>query len=116
MEKNENSEYEMLKRSTEKTVNNSSEESTEKTSNNDSNNNLKGIISLVLGLITLFLHHLWYVAIITGILGIVFGVKANIHGNKNKKGKAGMILSIIGLSIMVAVYGIFAIIIILSEM
>ena len=30
MEKNENSEYEMLKRSTEKTVNNSSEESTEK--------------------------------------------------------------------------------------
>ena len=117
MEKNENSEYEMLKRSTEKTVNNSSDESTEKTSNNDSNNsNLKGIISLVLGLITLFLHHLWYVAIITGILGIVFGVKANIHGNKNKKGKAGMILSIIGLSIMVAVYGIFVIIIKLLKM
>ena len=116
MEKNENSEYEMLKRSTEKNVNNSSEESTEKTSNNDSNSNLKGIISLVLGLITLFLHHLWYVAIITGILGIVFGVKANIHGNKNKKGKAGMILSIIGLSIMVAVYGIFVIIIKLLKM
>ena len=116
MEKYENSEYEMLKKSTENTVKNSPEEVKETTVKNDSDNNLKGIVSLVLGLITLFLHHLWYVAIITGILGIVFGVKANIHGNKNKKGKAGMILSIIGLSIMVAVYGIFVIIIKLLKM
>lgn len=114
MEKYENSEYEMLKRTTENTIKNSPEETKTTTVKNDSNNNLKGIVSLVLGLITLFLHHLWYVSIITGILGIIFGVKSNIKGNKNKKGKAGMILSIIGLSIMLAVYGLFSIIIILS--
>ncbi len=114
MEKYENSEYEMLKKSTENTVKNSPEEVKETTVKNDSENNLKGIVSLVLGLITLFLHHLWYVAIITGIIGIVFGVKSNIKGNKNKKGKAGMILSIVGLAIMLAVYGLFSIIILLS--
>lgn len=114
MEKYENSEYEMLKKSTENIVKDSSEKTKRATVTSDDNSNLKGIVSLVLGLITLFLHHLWYVAIITGILAIVFGVKSNTKGNKNKKGKAGMILSIVGLSIMLAVYGIAVIFILLS--
>ena len=110
MEKYENSEYEMLKRSLENNnIQTSSIESKTKTKTKtvsiDENNNLKGIASLVLGLITLILHHLWFVAIITGIIGLVLGVKTNIKGNRNKKGKAGMILSIVGLSIMVAIYG-----------
>ena len=54
MEKYENSEYEMLKRTTENTIKNSPEETKTTTVKNDSNNNLKGIVSLVLGLITLF--------------------------------------------------------------
>ena len=115
MEKYENSEYEMLKKSTENTVKNSPEVASTETLKNDSNNNLKGIVSLVLGLITLILHHLWYVSIITGIIGIVLGVKSNTKGNKNKKGKAGMILSIIGLALMLAVYGFFLIVILLTS-
>ena len=112
MEKYENPEYEMLKNSTEHIV---QETSNKKKANTASDTaNLKGIASLVLGLITIVIYHLWYVSLITGILAIVFGVQSNIKGNKIKKGKAGMILGIVGLTLMLVVYGLATIIILVE--
>lgn len=113
MEKYENPEYEMLKNATEHTVQKTSADS-KNVKNPSDTANLKGIASLVLGIITVLASHLWYLSIITGILAIVLGVKSNTKGNKVKKGKAGMILGIIGLSFMVIVYGLATIIIILE--
>ena len=112
MEKYENPEYEMLKNSTEHIV---QETSNNKKANTPSDTaNLKGIASLVLGLITILINHLWYVSLITGILAIVFGVQSNIKGNKIKKGKAGMILGIVGLTLMLVIYGLATIIILVE--
>jgi hypothetical protein len=113
MEKYENPEYEMLKNSTEHIVQETSNNNKKANTPSDTAN-LKGIASLVLGLITIVINHLWYVSLITGILAIVFGVQSNIKGNKIKKGKAGMILGIIGLTLMLVVYGLATIIILVE--
>ena len=113
MEKYENPEYEMLKNATEHTVQKTSADS-KNVKNPSDTANLKGIASLVLGLITILINHLWYVSLITGILAIVFGVQSNIKGNKIKKGKAGMILGIVGLTLMLVIYGLATIVILVE--
>lgn len=110
----ENSEYEMLKKSTENNIQNSSRVATNEVKV-ENGTGLKGTVSLVLGIISLILCHLWFVSIPTGVIAIVLGAKSNRKGNKSKKGKAGMILGIVGLSLMLAAYGLFFIYILLYE-
>ena len=83
MENYENSEYEMLKRSTENNVQNSSAVKTNAATEPNDKANLKGLVSLVLGIVALALNHLWYVSLIAGIIAIVFGVQSNTKGNRN---------------------------------
>ena len=64
----------------------------------------KGVASLTLGLVCLVFNWFWYIALPTGILAIVLGAKAHKHFT-SKAGKAGVVLGIIGLSLMALVYG-----------
>lgn len=61
------------------------------------------IASLPLGIISILFNFFWYFSIPTGVLAIVFGVKA-IKKVGSKLGKAGMITGIIGLSLCVFIY------------
>lgn len=122
-----NNEYEMLKGATQHNNQNNYSEiqyntnsvATAQRPNNSFNaqdniKSIKGIASLVLGLITLLLFHFWFVALPTGILSIVLGVKSNKQ-RRDGKGKAGIVLSIIGLSIMALIYGICIILLIIEN-
>jgi hypothetical protein len=62
-----------------------------------------GVSSFVLGLISLFSTLFYYISLPTGVLAIVFGVKA-IKKTGSNLGKAGLILGIIGLCIMTFIY------------
>ena len=61
----------------------------------DNNNKyVMNICSLVLGIISIVTALFWYIALPTGILAIVFGVKS-ARKIGSKVGKAGMITGII---------------------
>ena len=62
-----------------------------------------GPAALTLGIISIVAMLFWYVSLPTGILAIIFGVKA-YKKEKAKLGRAGMILGIIGLSLVTLVY------------
>lgn len=61
------------------------------------------IVAFVCGLIALLANLFWYVALPTGVLAIVFGAKSS-RATASKLGKAGLILGIIGISLMVFAY------------
>ncbi len=69
----------------------------------EKNKNVMHICSLVLGIISIVFALFWYIALPTGILSIVFGVKS-AKKTGSKIGKAGMITGIIGLSLSVFMY------------
>lgn len=69
----------------------------------EKNKNVMHICSLVLGIISIVFALFWYIALPTGILSIVFGVKS-AKKTGSKIGKAGMITGIIGLSLTVFMY------------
>ena len=71
---------------------------------NDLNKKTKGysIASLVLGIISVALFWVWYLAIPCSILAIVFGVKVRKIEAENKFAKSGFILGIISASISAA--------------
>lgn len=81
----------------------------------DNNNKyVMHICSLVLGIISIVTALFWYIALPTGILAIVFGVKS-ARKIGSKVGKAGMITGIIGLSLCAFMYIGMILIIILSH-
>ena len=59
--------------------------------------------SLTLGIISILSALFWYVTLPTGILGLIFGVKS-YRQFRSKLGLAGLITSIIGLSLFVFIY------------
>ncbi|MBR3163535.1 MAG: hypothetical protein IKF17_05510 [Clostridia bacterium] len=61
------------------------------------------ISALVLGIISIVANFFWYIAIPTGILAIVFGVKS-IKRTESKMGKAGLITGIVGVALCVFTY------------
>ena len=61
------------------------------------------IAGFVLGIISMLSTFFWYIAIPSGILAIVFGVKSS-RATASKLGKAGLILGIIGLAACLFVY------------
>lgn len=61
------------------------------------------IAAFVLGIISALSTLFWYIALPTGILAIIFGVKSS-RATGSKLGKAGMILGIIGLASCVFMY------------
>ena len=81
----------------------------------DNNNKyVMHISSLVLGIISIVFALFWYIALPTGILAIVFGVKS-ARKIGSKIGKAGMITGIIGLSLCAFMYIGMILIIVLSN-
>ena len=82
----------------------------------DNNNNkyVMHISSLVLGITSIVFALFWYIALPTGILAIVFGVKS-ARKIGSKIGKAGMITGIIGLSLCAFMYIGMILIIVLSN-
>lgn len=81
----------------------------------DNNNKyVMHISSLVLGIISIVTALFWYIALPTGILAIVFGVKS-ARKIGSKIGKAGMITGIIGLSLCAFMYIGMILIIVLSN-
>lgn len=72
-----------------------------------------GIVSLVLSIICCCTYFSWIISIICGILGIIFGCLAKDQdGNREGIAKAGIICSIIGITlsiIMVILFTILAI-------
>ena len=61
------------------------------------------VASLTLGIVSIVLSTFWYISLPAGILAIVFGAKS-IKKMGSKLGQAGMILGIIGLSILLLIY------------
>lgn len=82
---------------------------------NYKNKSVMNIASLVLGIISIITALFWYIALPTGILAIVFGVKSAIRTG-SKIGKAGMITGIVGLSLCAFIYIGMVLILILSKM
>lgn len=71
--------------------------------NKDKNKSSMAVASLVLGIISIVANLIWYMALPTGILAIVFGVKST-RKTGSKLGKAGMITGIVGLSLCTFAY------------
>ena len=69
----------------------------------EKNKSVMHIAALVLGIISVLTGLFWYIAIPTGILAIIFGVKS-AKKKGSKIGKSGMVLGIIGLAVCVALY------------
>lgn len=61
------------------------------------------IAALVLGIISIVTNLFYYMALPTGILAIVFGIKS-ARRTGSKIGKAGMITGIVGVSLTVFIY------------
>lgn len=61
------------------------------------------VASLVLGIISIVTALFWYITLPTGITGIVLGAKS-AKKTGSKLGKAGLITSIIGVSLFVFIY------------
>lgn len=79
----------------------------------EKNKSSMGIAALVLGIISIISAFFWYIALPTGILAIIFGVKS-IRRVGSKLGKTGFILGIIGLSLFLFTYITMIIILILQ--
>jgi len=74
-----------------------------------------GIAGFVLGIISILSALFWYIALPTGILAIILGVKS-IKKVGSKLGKTGMILGIIGLSLLVFLYVSLILLMLLSNL
>ncbi len=61
------------------------------------------IVAFVCGLIAVLGNLFWYIALPTGVLAIVFGAKSS-RATASKLGKAGLILGIVGIALMVFAY------------
>ena len=73
------------------------------------------VAALVLGIISIVTHWFWYITLPTGIMAIVFGVKAS-RRTGSKMGKTGVITGIIGLSLFAFLYiGIILILILMNK-
>lgn len=79
------------------------------------NKSYLGIDALVLGIISIITALFWYMALPTGIMAIVFGVKS-IKNSGSKLGKAGMITGIVGLALFAFIYISMILILILANM
>lgn len=79
------------------------------------NKSYLGIDALVLGIISIVTALFWYMALPTGIMAIVFGVKSIKHSG-SKLGKAGMITGIVGLALFAFIYMSMILILILANM
>ena len=79
------------------------------------NKSVMNVASLVLGMISIITVLFWYIALPTGILAIVFGVKSALRTG-SKIGKAGMITGIVGLSLCAFIYIGMTLILILANM
>lgn len=82
--------------------------------NNRKKNKVLHIAALVLGIISVMTGLFWYMALPTGIMAIVFGIKS-YRGYGSKLGLSGFILGIVGTSITVFIYLSFIIILILQN-
>ncbi len=72
------------------------------------------IVSLVLGIISILTGLFWYMALPTGIMAIIFGVKS-YRGYGSKIGLSGLITGIVGTSITVFIYLTLIILILLQN-
>ena len=61
------------------------------------------VASLTLGIISIILFGFWYIALPAGILSLIFGTKG-IKKSGSKVAKAGIITSIVGLSLFLLYY------------
>ena len=71
---------------------------------NKKNNSVMHVASLALGIVSIVACSFWWLALPTGILAIIFGVKS-AKRTGSRIGKAGMITGIVGLSLFAMLYG-----------
>ena len=62
-----------------------------------------GIASMVLGIVSIVLCCIWYISLICAIAGIVFGVMQNRKSGRNGMATAGIVCSIIGIVLTIAI-------------
>lgn len=70
---------------------------------NNEKKSVMHIVSLVLGIISILTASFWYIALPTGILAIVLGVKS-VRRTGSSVGKAGLVTGIIGLALFALIY------------
>ncbi len=80
----------------------------------EDNKSVMNIASLVLGIISIATALFWYIALPSGILAIIFGVKS-AKKTGSKIGKSGMITGIVGLSLFAFLYISIILILILAN-
>lgn len=78
------------------------------------NNSTIGISSLVLGIISILSAFFYYISAPCGILAICLGNRAS-RKYESKLGKAGVVLGIVGLSILAFIYLTFMFILIVAS-
>ena len=74
-----------------------------------------GVVSFILGIVSVLSATIYYVTIPCGILSIIFGVKSKRKVG-SKLGTTGMILGIVGLSLFVVIYGLFITAVIMNNL
>ncbi len=82
--------------------------------NNNKERKVLHIASLVLGIISILTGLFWYMALPTGIMAIIFGIKS-YRGYRSKIGLSGFIIGIVGTSITVFIYLTLIILILLQN-
>lgn len=68
-------------------------------------NDSKGmaIASMILGIVSIVLCCIWYISLIAGIVGIVLGIMHNRKNEKSGMATAGIICSVIGIILTIAI-------------
>lgn len=61
------------------------------------------IAAMVLGIVSIVLSCIWYVSLVTGIIGIVLGIMYNKKNGKCGMSTAGIVCSIIGMVLAVVI-------------
>ena len=61
------------------------------------------IASMVLGMVSVVLCCIWYISLICAIAGIVFGILNNRNNGRNGMATAGIVCSIIGIVLSIAI-------------
>ena len=61
------------------------------------------IESMVLGIVSVVLCCIWYISLICAIAGIVFGILNNRNNGRNGMATAGIVCSIIGIVLSIAI-------------
>ena len=61
------------------------------------------VVSLILGIISIVLCCIWYISLIAGVVSIVLAILYNKNNGRNGMSTAGLVCSIIGIILAIAI-------------